>query len=142
MLVAHGDQGGGYSLAIDDGRLIHAHNGYGEMTIVDCGPVSGRHTITLEVADVGDVTWEPRSSSTASRLLRPVRFPADGDGALEGIDVGIDRRSPVNWELYERKGVARFSGTIHGVTFTPGDLAPDNGSQYLQMLKEMGTKYE
>ena len=87
-----------------------------------------------------------------SRYSRQMILPEVGDAGqvprlmamapFEGIDIGIDRRSPVNWDLYERKGVARFTGTIHGVTFTPGDLAPDNGSQYLQMLKEMGTKYE
>ena len=144
VLVAHGDQGGGYSLAIDDGRLVHSHNGYGEMTLVDCGPVEpGRHTITLDVADVGDVTWEPRvlvdavevgAAGPVPRLMAMAPF--------EGIDIGIDRRSPVNWDLYERKGPARFTGTIHRVTYTPGELAPDNGGQYLQMLKELGTKYE
>jgi arylsulfatase len=144
VLVAHGDQGGGYSLAIDDGRLIHAHNGYGDMTIVDCGPVAaGRRTITLEVADIGDVTWEPRVLVDGEQVAEAGQVPRlMAMAPFEGIDVGIDRRSPVNWELYERKGVARFTGTIHGATFTPGDLAPDNGSQYLQMLKEMGTKYE
>ena len=114
------------------------------MTIVDCGPVAaGRHTITLEVADVGDVTWEPRVLVDGEQVAEAGQVPRlMAMAPFEGIDVGIDRRSPVNWELYERKGVARFSGTIHRVTFTPGDLAPDNGSQYLQMLKEMGTKYE
>ena len=76
VLVAHGDQGGGYSLAIDDGRLIHAHNGYGEMTIVDCGPVAaGRHTITSTWPTSATSPGSRVSSSTASRSLRPVRFP-------------------------------------------------------------------
>ena len=106
--------GGCYSLAIDDGRLVFAHNGYGEMTVVDCGPVEpGRRTITLDVVDVGDVTWEPRvlvdgdevgAAGRVSRLMAMAPF--------EGIDIGIDRRSPVNWDLYERKGPARFTGTI------------------------------
>ena len=144
VLVAHGDQGGGYSLTVDDGRLVHAHNGYGEMTVVDCGlaPV-GRHTITLDVTDVGDVTWEPRvlvdevevgAAGPVARLMAMAPF--------EGIDIGIDRRSPVNWDLFARKGPAPFSGIIHTVTYTPGDRAPDSGSHYLELLKEAGTKYE
>ena len=126
VLVAHGDQGGGYSLAIDDGRLIHAHNGYGEMTIVDCGPVAaGRHTITLEVADVGDVTWEPRVLVDGEQVAEAGQVPRlMAMAPFEGIDVGIDRRSPVNWELYERKGVARFSGTIHGSRSRPATSPP------------------
>ena len=142
VLVAHGDQGGGYSLAIDDGRLIHAHNGYGEMTIVDCGPVAAGRTITLEVADVGDVTWEPRVLVDGEQVAEAGQVPRlMAMAPFEGIDVGIDRRSPVNWELYERKGVARFAARSIGSRSRPA-TSPPHGSQYLQMLKEMGTKYE
>ena len=103
----------------------------------------GRHTITLDVVDVGDVTWEPRVlvdgvevgvAGPVPRLMAMAPF--------EGIDVGIDRRSPVNWDLFERKGPAPFTGTIHTVAYTPGDPAPDSGRQYLDLLREAGTRYE
>ena len=38
VLVAHGDQGGGYALYVDDGdELVFVHNGYGVMTEVRGG---------------------------------------------------------------------------------------------------------
>ena len=45
VLVAHGDQGGGYVLYVDDdGELVFAHNGYGVMTEVRGGTVpDGAH---------------------------------------------------------------------------------------------------
>ncbi len=59
VLVAHGDQGGGYSLYIEDGVLRFAYNHYGELSIVDVGrPSPGPQTIALE-ATAGDAfTWD------------------------------------------------------------------------------------
>ena len=37
VLVAHGDQGGGYMLYVEDDRLLFAHNAYGDMTVRDAG---------------------------------------------------------------------------------------------------------
>jgi arylsulfatase len=61
---------------------------------------------------------------------------------FEGIDVGVDRRSPVSWDLYERKGVFAWSGRLHAVTYTPGEPAPDAGTRFLDLLREMGLRYE
>ena len=61
---------------------------------------------------------------------------------FEGIDVGIDRRSPVSWELYERHGPFPFTGQLHAVTYIPGELAPDAGSRFVDLVRELGTKYE
>ena len=44
---------------------------------------------------------------------------------FEGIDVGIDRRSPVSWDVYERHGPFPYTGTLHSVTYVPGEPAPD-----------------
>ncbi len=43
-----------------------------------------------------------------------------GIAPFEGIDVGIDRRSPVSWEIYERFGPFPYTGALHSVTYTPG----------------------
>ena len=44
-------------------------------------------------------------------------------GPFEGLDVGLDRRAPVFWELYERHGVYRYSGRIDEVWIEPGQRA-------------------
>jgi arylsulfatase len=61
---------------------------------------------------------------------------------FEGIDVGIDRRSPVSWELYEAHGPFPFTGTIQSVTYEPGEPAPDSPRMMLDTLREMGLAYE
>ena len=44
-------------------------------------------------------------------------------GLFEGFDVGLDRRAPVFWELYERHGAYRYSGAIDEVWIEPGPRA-------------------
>jgi arylsulfatase len=76
------------------------------------------------------------------------RATGDGFGAFlgmapfEGIDVGIDRRSPVSWRIYERYGPFPYDGVLHRVDFVPGELAPDAGERFLDVLREMALKYE
>ena len=49
VLVAHGDQGGGYSLSVDGDRLSFVHNDSGQMDVLDLGPLTaGRHEVVLE----------------------------------------------------------------------------------------------
>ena len=61
---------------------------------------------------------------------------------FQGIDVGIDRRSPVSWEIYERFGPFPWSGTLHRVTIEPGEPATDSPAALFDMLKAMGAKVE
>ena len=44
-----------------------------------------------------------------------------GFAPFQGIDVGIDRRSPVVWSVYEAHGAFPYSGELIAVTYTPGD---------------------
>ena len=48
-----------------------------------------------------------------------------GIAPFEGISVGIDPRSPVSWDLYERFGPFPYTGALAAVTYTPGEPAPD-----------------
>ncbi|MDW3217781.1 MAG: arylsulfatase [Acidimicrobiales bacterium] len=144
MLFAHGDQGGGYAMYIEHGRLVFAFNGYGSMTVVDAGDVpAGTRSVGLRMANVGDGLWRAEVVigdavvATADEL--PVLMAM---APFEGIDVGLDRRSPVSWEIYERHGPFPYSGTLHGVTYRPGELADDAGVRWLDYLKEAGTRFE
>ena len=144
VLVAHGDQGGGYALAVEDGQLLYIHNGYGAMTEVQCGALApGAHTVLLEMDAPGDLKWDATIRvdgevvATAEQLVVLTAM-----APFEGIDVGIDRRSPVSWRLYEAHGPFPYTGTVHSVTYTPGELAPDAGVRWLDVLREAGTKFE
>jgi arylsulfatase len=145
VLVAHGDQGGGYSLHVDDGdELVFTHNGYGAVTEVRAGTVpDGARHVHLSVAAPGGWSWDVTVSIDGD-----VRATCDGLvmlGAMApfcGIDVGIDRRSPVSWERWERHGPDPFTGELTAVTYTPGEHAPDAGTHFVDLLREIGLKYE
>jgi arylsulfatase len=47
-------------------------------------------------------------------------------GFHEGLDIGLDRRAPVHWPLYERHGAFRYGGSIADVTIHSGAFAPDS----------------
>lgn len=144
-LIAHGDQGGGYALVVDPGdELVFIHNGYGTMVELRCGRLAeGTTSVRLEVAAPGGWRWD-----VAVVVDGQVRATHDGLpmlGAMApfcGIDVGADRRSPVSWERYETAGANVFTGILHAATWTPGEPAPDAGTRFVELLREIGLKYE
>jgi arylsulfatase len=88
---------------------------------------------------VWDVTLRVDGEITGELAGVPMLF---GMAPFEGIDVGIDRRSPVSWELYERFGPFPYSGRLHHVRFVPGDLAPDAPDSMADLLRQMGAQFE
>jgi hypothetical protein len=46
-------------------------------------------------------------------------------GFHEGLDIGLDRRAPVDWALRDRHGIFRYGGTIHDLVVESGPFAPD-----------------
>ncbi len=144
VLVAHGDQGGGYAVYAEYGRLIYVHNAYGDMTTVDCGPLlPGTGRIVLAVGNVGNMVWNVELSADgevvgeASSLLGFMAM-----APFEGVDVGIDRRSPVSWDVYQRHGPFPYTGTLTAVTYRPGEPSPDSAELFIDYLREAGTRFE
>lgn len=144
VLVAHGDQGGGYSLYVEQGVLWFAYNHYGEMTLLDAGPLApGSHAVSLR-ATVGDrFCWDVEvcvdDRAVASQPDTPMLL---GFAPFQGIDVGIDRRSPVSWELYERHGAFPYSGQLLHVTYRPGAAAPYEPQHLVEAIKAAGRAAE
>ena len=143
-LVSHGDQGGGYGVYVEDGRLRYIHNAFGVMHEVDAGPLGdGDHLIRLDVVNPGKFQWNIRVL-----VERVERARADGlrcfvgMAPFQGISIGVDRKSPVSWRVFERHGAFRYRGALHTVTYTPGELAPDSGERFLDVLRTMGQRYE
>ena len=126
VLVAHGDQGGGYAVYVEDGQLSLAYNLYGDLTTVSYGALSpGAHVVdfAFDATDRGE--WTIGASIDGTTAGQAHAFPMLSTLApQEGVDVGIDRRSPVSWPVYERHGAFPYSGELHHVTYTPGDFAP------------------
>ena len=144
VLFAHGDQGGGYSMWVEDGRLHAAWNGYGQMTLLDGGSLTpGEHELTFDVEALAGsrcnlaVGVDGTTVATAEDL--PILMAM---APFQGIDVGIDRRSPVSWDLFERRGTFAFTGTLHDVRWIPGAPSPEEPTQFAEILRQHYMKYE
>ncbi len=144
VLVAHGDQGGGYVVYVDEGQLRLAHNGYGAMQHLDGGVLApGSREVVLEVTAPGGFRWDVRLLVDGEAVAAAEGLPMlMAMAPFEGIDVGIDRRSPVSWDLYERHGPFPFTGQLRSVTYTPGDPAPEHPTVVLDILRQIGARFE
>jgi hypothetical protein len=127
VLFAIGDVAGGLVLYIEDGALRLTYNGYGRFHAL-AGPAGpqGERSIALEYEALGRRRGRGRLGLDIGEAgewgeLTPTLM----GGYHEGLDIGLDRRAPVDWELSERHGVFRYSGTIHDVVVESGPFAPD-----------------
>jgi arylsulfatase len=140
IVVAHGGQDNGYVLYVERGALHFAQNtglGMKNLPGIKLGPTSA--SIAVNVTAPGNKTWtvslevDGAAHEAVEGFFQPYAFLP-----YEGIDVGLDRRSPVSWELYSKYGSFPFSGTIHAVTYIPGELAPDVGPHVLEEAIRVG----
>jgi len=145
VLVAHGDQGGGYSVEIRNGRVVFVHNdGGGVTTVVDLARTGvGRQQVVLDMQAPGGTVWAVSMLVAGERHGEPFTCPMLWPMApFSGIDVGIDRASPVDWTRYEAHGPFPFSGTLHSVRYEPGEMAPDSPGRFVDFLRDWGAKFE
>ena len=125
VLWALGDIIGGMVMYVEADCLNFHYNGFGEpasFAPVDLGP--GAHEAVLEYQALGQRRGRGRllldgAESIAWTELSPTLMV----GLFEGLDVGLDRRAPVFWELYERHGAYRYTGRIAEVWIDPGQRA-------------------
>jgi arylsulfatase len=99
--------------------------------------------VTAELTAPSRQAWDVTVSIDGEVRGKDVGLPLlFGMSPFEGIDVGIDRRSPVSWELYEQFGPFAYTGTLHSVSYSPGDPAPDAPMYLLDVLRDLASKYE
>ncbi|MBV9326192.1 MAG: arylsulfatase [Chloroflexi bacterium] len=144
VLVAHGDQGGGYSVYVEDGSLHLAYNAYGDLNELDAGALApGHRRISLAAEPLPEFGWRLTLAVDGQQVGCLDRVPMlVGLSPLEGIDVGIDRRSPVHWGVYERHGAFPYNGRLHAVTYTPGPRAAYSPALVAQATRVSTRVYE
>ena len=128
VLYALGDVSGGMVMYIEDAQLHLFYNGFGEF--IHLPPVvmpAGAHAVALEYEAQGKRTGRGRllidgAAADDWKELSPTLM----GGFHEGFDIGIDRRAPVEWELFERRGYFPYSGVIHDVIVDSREFAPDS----------------
>lgn len=124
VIVAHGDQGGGYALSIDEGDLVLAYNEYGVMHRAR-SPLEGDGTYIIRVcAEVlPELRWAftVDVNGTSVSRLGPVA-QLTSMAPFTGVSVGIDRGSPVDWDNYAKHGPDRYSGSLRSLRYVPGPV--------------------
>jgi len=130
VLVSHGDAAGGYLIYLERGALFWYYR-VGSDRVLSGGRLgAGEHQIVAELTPAEGVVCDARLSvdgravAAASGLPRLSYFLP-----WSGIDVGIDRRGPVSWELRERRGPFPFNGNLRWVRYDAGELAPDSAER-------------
>jgi arylsulfatase A-like enzyme len=139
ILVAHGGQESGYVLYVEDGRLRFVMNAAGEMLALPDVTLEGpSREVTVDVIAPGNETWLVEISVDGAVASTGTVAQMVGYLPFEGIDVGLDRRSPVSWDIYRRRRTFPFTGTINGVTYIPGATAIGAGDEAIARAIEIG----
>jgi len=144
ILIAHGDQGGGYAVYVEDGRLGLAWNEYGALREVDGGPLDpGSRVVSLEV------TWRPAFQVDVALLVDDLEVTRLDDlwmlvgfAPFSGIDVGRNSGGPVHWGLYRRHGTFPYSGRLHAATWVPGEVADYDPAEVVSAELETALFYD
>lgn len=124
ILLAHGDQSGGYVVWIADGQLRVAYNAYGDLHELD--PIAigaSEHRITLEATPEPDFRTELRVSVDGEVSVRSGLWQLVGMAPFSGISVGRNPGGPVHWDLYAAHGSYPYTGKLRSVRYEPGDPA-------------------
>lgn len=125
VLWAIGDPSGGVVLWLE-GEQAHLHyNGFGDAVTLPPMPVAaGEHKLRLEYEALGERRGRGRLHLDGQPPAEWVDMsPTLATGLFEGLDIGLDRRGPVLFDLYERHGAFRYPGAIGSVTVVPGQRA-------------------
>ncbi|MEO7007373.1 MAG: arylsulfatase [Terrimesophilobacter sp.] len=144
VVVAHGDQGGGYVVFVEDGELRFSYNQFGEMRRVTTPlDIAGTHEIAVNFTAQPDIEWDVEilvDGSPRTRLSGVLQLI--GMCPFTGISVGADRGSPVDWDLFERRRSFPFEGRDLEVRYVPGKRAPYNDETIMQVRRVVARKYE
>ena len=144
-LVSHGDQGGGYGVYIENDELIYIHNGYGTMQTLSAGKLkTGVKEIVAGFEAQKNRVWDVKLLVDGEEKAKESGFVMLLAAApFQGIDVGIDKRSPVSWKIHQKHGTFKYTGKLHSATWTSGEYGPDGGGEELmKMLRELGQRFE
>ncbi|MEJ1090911.1 arylsulfatase [Microbacterium istanbulense] len=123
VLVAHGDQGGGYLLAVEHGAPVLVYNAYGVMHRARGAALNpGAQRVVVRVREQDDlrcrVSVECDGVEQAAIAGVPMLL---GMAPFTGISVGYDYGGPVDWALYEQYRTFPFTGgEIVRVRYVPG----------------------
>ncbi|WP_026821011.1 arylsulfatase [Arthrobacter castelli] len=143
VLVSHGDQGGGYALYVEHGCVCFAYNQYGVMHRFSSSLTPGQRSVLLQFNALPEVKWRVVAELDGAPIgeLKAV-LQLVGMAPFTGISIGVDRGSPVDWNLHERHGSFAYTGALQTVRYLPGTKAFYNAEQIVQVEQELARIYD
>ncbi|WP_101846965.1 arylsulfatase [Zhihengliuella sp. ISTPL4] len=127
VLVAHGDQGGGYLVALDEGVPRVSYNAYGRMHRAQGTRLPrGEHRLALRVDERAGLRWTLALDVDGREVARIPDVPMlIGMAPFTGISVGYDYGGPVDWDQHEKHRSYPFrGGDLRRVRYVPGERSP------------------
>jgi len=142
VLVAHGDQGGGYLLVVDtdeQGEPIawFGVNAYGVVhrtSPINLAPGENELLVLLRALPGFRLEALLTDGAVVTGLADLPQLV--GMAPFTGISVGADRGGPVDWELHRRAGSHPFSGVLHNVRYAPGVLSDEAPAERARVWAE------
>ena len=148
VLVAHGDQGGGYLVAIQTDRhgepvASFVLNAYGVMHRTLPIPLAlGDNDLVLRVSAKPGFRWDVLFTDGVSVATLADLPQLLGMAPFTGISVGADRGGPVDWELHSGHGSFPYSGVLHHVRIHPGPPSPEAPAERARVWAEGAKIYD
>ncbi|HEY5820850.1 MAG TPA: arylsulfatase [Propionibacteriaceae bacterium] len=148
VLVAHGDQGGGYQVRIEtaaDGEpaATVVVNAYGAVHRSQAFELAlGENTLTLDVSARPGFRWDLRLSDGIGASTLTDLPQLLGMAPFTGISVGADAGGPVDWSLHSQHGSFAYTGLLHHVRYEPGPLSADAPAERARIWAEGAKIYD
>lgn len=140
VLVAHGDQGGGYAILVEEGRLCLSYNAYGDMSHVSALFPPGTVSLTARFETLPELRWRVTVLSGDDVLVRLDAVPMlVGMAPYTGISVGRDAGGPVDWSLHERRGAFAYAGPRFTARYVPGERI-DGAAELVRAVDEVSAR--
>ncbi|MFV0374837.1 arylsulfatase [Microbacterium sp.] len=124
VIVAHGDQGGGYILWAENDALHFSYNAYGNMHRATVPVTGDPATVLVRFEALAEFAWRISLDVDGTETVLQERVPMLVSMApFTGISAGYDGGGPVDWDLHERRGWFQYTGGLRDVRYTPGTKA-------------------
>lgn len=143
VLFAHGDQGGGYVVYLENGQVHLSYNEFGRMHRASADLPCGVAVLEVRFVALEDLSWaimvsaDGRDIATLPRVIQLF-----GQAPFTGVSVGLDRGGPVDWELSRRRGCFRYSGRLESVRYVPAAKAEYNRELIIDILHRAALAFE
>lgn len=143
VILAHGDQGGGYLLRMSENRVEFVYNEYGRRRVIalacdDRAP----QEIRIRFTPVPNVRLDVELEVSGQRGVMHSVMRFIGLAPFSGISIGMDAGNRVDREPFGEPTDSTFRGILHEVTYQPGKPYLGEPARVGALLAEQARLYD